>query len=162
MQELVSLRLDSALQSARSFLGSVAFNAFQKVTLPHLTHLLICAPVLAMLLLVSVQLKTELRLTCDSELAYDSSGCLAAYSPLYPLLAQRFTTQENQALAVPTIRSLVLATAPRGLEVILGTSERDCNDMFRAKDIHWGSNIPLQVAVMFGETSGPCHIQHLF
>ncbi|KAF8550226.1 hypothetical protein OG21DRAFT_445625 [Imleria badia] len=154
MQELIYLHLDGVLQSARSFFGSVVFDASQKVTLPHLSRFLICAPsstIYALLSLVTIPLKTELRLTCDSELEYDSSGCLVDYSPLYPLLAQRFTIQESQVLAVPTIRSLVITTAPMAFSVILGVSERDWDHMLDTdRYMQWGYNIPLKVVVTFG------------
>lgn len=70
MQDLTELYLDDALASATSFLSGAAFNSSQKIDVPHLSRLLIAAPlstVVAFLSCVNIPLNTEVRLQCYHE-----------------------------------------------------------------------------------------------
>lgn len=67
MQGLRHLYFKGTLPSASDLLFNIAFDAFQKINLPHLSRLLIHGPTSAVVTLLScvdVPLMTELRLDC--------------------------------------------------------------------------------------------------
>ncbi|KAF8555346.1 hypothetical protein OG21DRAFT_1507762 [Imleria badia] len=148
MQDLVQLYLDRALTNATGFVFNAAFNTLQKIYLPHLSRLLIAAPLstlTALLSCVNVPSDAEFRLECQSEA--DSS--LDGYSLLSPVLGQRFSVAENHAPSSQAIHSLVIDSTtwnekyPR---LTFGTSGRDHISHFSKSRAEWGCNVPLQIA----------------
>jgi len=152
MQDLTHLYLDRALTSATGFLSSSAFETFQKVDLPHLSHLCLVAPlstVIAFLSCVTIPLETELRLKCCSE--HDSS--FDDYASLSSLLAQRFGMSEDQAVPSPTILSLIIRQDMQHwgeLKLTVSILERKCDALFPTPWhlFRWQDcNIPLEIDV---------------
>ena len=147
MPDLTRLYLEDALASAAGYLSS---SAFKKINLPHLSRLLIVAPlstVITLLSCVNIPLKTEVRLRCDSE--HDSSP--DDYTLLSLVLAQRFGTSKDQARPSPTIRSLVAEFAAWGeVKLTFSGSARDCDSFSSISPWHWGCNIPLKIIVDSG------------
>ena len=95
LENLRELCLEEALVSAAGFLSTPAFRSFQKVNLPHLSHLSVDTPlstVIALLSCVDIPLETVVRLLCRNE--NDSSP--DHYAPLHSILAQRFSTFKDR------------------------------------------------------------------
>ena len=139
MQDLEHLYLDDALARAPGFPSGVAGEV--KINLPYLSRLSIAAPlstVIALLSCVDNPSKTQLRLCCFPE--NDSS--LDDFTRLCSVLAQRFSQSEDQAVPIPTIRSLVirLATGWGGADITFSAS-----DSVPIWHTVWGSDIPLMI-----------------
>ncbi|KAF8552621.1 hypothetical protein OG21DRAFT_1443243 [Imleria badia] len=142
MHDLTHLELDAALACADDFLRSPAFHSRQKINLPHLSRLLIDAPlstVIALLSCVNIPFKTELRLTCRFEDAFPDNFTL-----LSPVLAQWFNTSLEARSA---IRSLVIHFSWRGWELTFSGLERDCDPSYFDSESgrSWGYNTPLRI-----------------
>ena len=149
MQDLtyLYLNLNRALPGSPEFISSAAFNTLQKIHLPHLSRLLIAAPlstVIALLSCVNIPLQTEVRLTCHSE----RGSSVDRYALLSSLLVERFRMSEDQALSSPAIRSLVIdsVSVEGGARLTFSGSERSCDSVFTSRK-QWGSNIPLQIVL---------------
>jgi len=153
MPNLEHLYLDNSLASASSFLSSMAFHTFQKINLPHLSRLLIAAPLstgIALLSCISIPLKTEVRLECN----YERDSSLDDYTSLSSLLAQRFS-MGDQALPGPTIRSLGIQSADWEKAILtFSASERAFNSSISISRVEWCRNVPLQVVVHFPQSDG--------
>ncbi|KAF8420965.1 hypothetical protein L210DRAFT_3573896, partial [Boletus edulis BED1] len=109
MKDLKHLYLDQALASATGFLSSAVFRTFEKIDLPHLSRLLIGAPLstsVALLSCVNIPLKTTIKLECDSEpdFPFDNHALLCS------LLTRRCSIAEDHAVSSSTILSLVIDT----------------------------------------------------
>ena len=151
MRDLRHLYLDKALLSAAGFLSSAAFHSFPKIDLPLLSRLWISAPlstVITLLSCVTVPLKTEIRLEC----ALEHGPLLDDHTLLSSLLAQRLNTSEDPAQCTPEIRSLVMKFYGHMhmVTLTLNASER-AHDFSSIPHVDWGRNVPLQVAIDFGE-----------
>ena len=123
MHDLVDLHLCDALPSARSFLADADINTFQTVNLPHLSRLLIHAPlstVVAFLSCVNMPPGAEMKLYCEDE----DETIPDVYFRLSFLLAQRFRASTDQVTSVPTIRMLAIDFGCD--KALFSASERDC------------------------------------
>ena len=149
MQNLEHLYLNNSLASAAGFLSSMALHTFQEVNLPHLSRLLIAAPlstVIPLLSRINIPLKTEVRLECHFERDFS----LDDYTPLSSLLAQRFSIFRDQALSSPTIRSLGIQSAEwEKATLTFSASERDLGSSISISHVEWCRNIPLQIVLHF-------------
>ena len=153
MQHLKHLYLYSALASAVGFLSSTAFHTFQKFTLPHLSRLLLVAPLstaVAMLSCVNIPSKTEIKLECE----FEQGSSLDDYAALSSLLAQRYNMSVNQAPSSSIIRSFAIDVGRKMMNLWLAFSalERDCVFDAHVPDEEWDCNIPLTLMVGFGES----------
>ncbi|KAN0075503.1 hypothetical protein V8E55_011526 [Tylopilus felleus] len=155
MKDLKHLYLDDALPSAAGFLSSAAFRTFQSINLPHLSRLLIAAPlstVFALLSCINIPLKTEIRL----QLYRSELGSFPRdYTLLSPLFAQRFGTSEDQALSTPVIGSMLIRFEDHELgEPMLSVSLSECDrhPFFSSIKQSWGLNIPLYIITDRAET----------
>ncbi|KAF8437140.1 hypothetical protein L210DRAFT_3546966 [Boletus edulis BED1] len=124
MQDLTHLYLEDALASASGFLSSAAFHTSRKINLPHLSHLLITAPlstITALLSCVNIPLTTRINLNLNRSTEPHSST-FDDYTPFCSLLAQRLHT-----LSGPTIRRLIIVFMPNweAARVTFAASERD-------------------------------------
>ncbi|KAF8433056.1 hypothetical protein L210DRAFT_427098 [Boletus edulis BED1] len=129
MQDLEDLYLYNALNSGTGFLSSAVFEYKNKIELPHLSCLLISAPLsttVALLSCINFPLDTKTCLTCGLE----SSSFSDNYALLCSVLTQRYSVDEDQALSSPTILSLVIHVTYGSREVKLTFSESkiDCMD----------------------------------
>ncbi|KAF9232487.1 hypothetical protein BU15DRAFT_81174 [Melanogaster broomeanus] len=129
----------------------------KSLDLPHLSRLALVAPfsaVVAFLSNVTVPAKTELRLCCRHDVDFTES-----YTPLYPLLKQRFNTTSDVG---PVIRTLNIKTTEPDVGIVLSTSERDCDVPFYStygqRHLHedWGRGIPLKLDIEFEPIDGDC------
>ncbi|KAF8555363.1 hypothetical protein OG21DRAFT_1507775 [Imleria badia] len=141
MQDLVRLYLDRALTNATGFVSSAAFNALQKIKSPHLSRLLIAAPlstVAAFLSCVNFPRNAKVRLQCHT----NDDSSLDDYSRLSSTLVQRFCMAEYQE---PSIRSLVIDSTPGGPRLTFSTLER--HSYVSSSLTKWGSKVPLQIVL---------------
>ena len=149
MQNLTELYLDRLLASASGFLSSVAFLTFQKFSLPHLSRLVIEAPltaIIALLSCVNIPLDAEARMKC----LFERDALHDHYTLLPSLLAQRFATSGDQAPSSLIIRSLVMTFWMGRIATLLFSSwERDCDgfDSVMVQGRYWRCNIPLEVTI---------------
>lgn len=155
MQDLTYLSLCGVLPGCRTFMSSTVFNTFQKINLPHLSHLSIAAPlspVIAFLSCVNIprEPETELRLECRSE----DDASLDDYALLSSLLAQRLAISEDQTLPSAPIRSLIINFAKGGATFAFSTSERyqDSCDLYVSFWQYWDCNVPLKVELQLGQS----------
>ena len=131
MQDLRDLYLNNALANTTGFLSSAAFHNFQKINLPHLSQLVLYAPLstqIALLSCVNIPLETKIRLGPDYRLEENVSPL--DYAPLCSLLAQRYDTSRDQVPSSLTIRSLVIVYSTSEYEctrLAFCTSERHCD-----------------------------------
>ncbi|KAF8125297.1 hypothetical protein EV363DRAFT_637378 [Boletus edulis] len=148
MQNIVHLCLVEALPSACDFLSSADFDTSQKINLPHLSRLLIVAPlstVVAFLSCVKIPGTTKMKLRCKQEKAIPRDD-FGPYSALFTLLERRFKSCEDCATLSPTIR----AVSARYDEFVLSTSASE-HDYFSAPPPRshdeelWDCNIPLRL-----------------
>ncbi|KAF8549858.1 hypothetical protein OG21DRAFT_537565 [Imleria badia] len=154
MQDLRCLYLSYVLAGCRKFISSGAFNSFQKIDLPHLSHLFIAAQlstVIAFLSCVNIPLKTELRLESCSE---DGSS-LDDFALLSSLLGQRFNISEDRTLSIPTVRSLTIDVAQGGATFTFSTTERH-RDNFGPEVSqlrkYWDYDVPLKINLHLGQS----------
>ncbi|KAF8433045.1 hypothetical protein L210DRAFT_3486677 [Boletus edulis BED1] len=151
MKDLEHLYLDHALTSATGFLSSAVFRTFEKIDLPHLSRLLIGAPLsttVALLSCVNIPSKTAVRLECDSE----PDSPLDNYAVLCSLFTQRCSSAEDHALSRSTILSLdVDIFGLTAATLTFSPSERNFND---ESDEVWDSNIPLLINLDLSENDG--------
>ncbi|KAI9574261.1 hypothetical protein HD554DRAFT_16260 [Boletus coccyginus] len=154
MHNLEHLHLDNSLASAAGFLSCTAFHTFQKINLPHLSRLLIAAPlstVIALLSCINIPLKTEVRLECYFERGFSRDD----YATLASLLAQRSSIPGDQALSGPTIRSLGIESGDWEMAILtFSASERAFNSSISISHAAWCCNIPLQVVIHFPQSDG--------
>ncbi|KAG6373846.1 hypothetical protein JVT61DRAFT_5997 [Boletus reticuloceps] len=146
MQDLRRLYLHHAVASAAAFLSSAVFHTFQKINLPHLSRLLIGAPVstvIAFLACVNIPMKTEVRLDCG----FEDGVSLHDYASLFSVVAQRFSTSTSQALSSPTFRSLVIDIIGPRVILTYSSLERDCDSFGLMIQQDWGCNTPLKIRV---------------
>jgi len=153
MQDLTYLYLDDALASAAGFISSATFSTFQKINLPHLSRLLIIAPlstVIALLSCVNIPLKTQVRLQCRSEPGFSIDG----YTLLSSSLTQRFNMPDDWAPSNLTIRSLVIDLMQGMVGLTCSTSDRDCRSYLDMSQTEWEShsNVPLQIIAYYGQS----------
>ncbi|KAF8138777.1 hypothetical protein EV363DRAFT_545421 [Boletus edulis] len=151
MQDLTHLYLEDALASASGFLSSAAFHTSQKINLPHLSHLLIAAPlstIIALLSCVNIPLTTHvnLNLKCSSE---HNSSTFDHHATFCSLLAQRLRMLE-EALSGPTIRRLVIIFMPNweAARVTFAASERH-GDFTASRDLAH----PLRIYIPFDRST---------
>lgn len=150
MQCLRHLYLEDALGCASSFLSSATFRTVQKINLPHLSRLLVSAPISTVVALLSCSVDilstAELRLECHCDASFSRASSVSLSS----LLAQRFSILENldQTPSNLTIHSLVIECARERQPTILtfSTSERYCNS---SREAEWDCDIPLKVLIHF-------------
>ncbi|KAF8555350.1 hypothetical protein OG21DRAFT_911422 [Imleria badia] len=131
---------------ATSVLSSTAFNTLQNVNLPHLSRLLIAAPlstVVAFLSCVNTPSNAKFRLECHSE--YNPS--LDDYFLLSSVLEQRFSMVEDQEPSSHAIRSLVIESTMMGPRLTFNTSERDCDSCVCRPHMEWDCNVPFQIVL---------------
>ncbi|KAF8138982.1 hypothetical protein EV363DRAFT_1315461 [Boletus edulis] len=152
MKDLEHLYLDHALTSATGFLSSAVFRTFEKIDLPHLSRLLISAPLsttVALLSCVNIPSKTAVKLECHSE----PDSPFHNYAVLCSLFTQRCTMTTDHALSSSTILSLdiVIFKGLTAATLTFSPSERDFND---ESDEAWDSNIPLRINVDLSENDG--------
>ena len=152
MQDLAHLYVDGALTTARDFISSVEFSAFQKINLPHLSCLLIIAPlstVIAFVFCVTLPPQTEVRLNCGYEREYyNHNTLLDLYTLLASILAQNYN--KDQALSIPTIHSVAIKSDGYSLVLVFGTSTKcDYNPSFSMTPLKWDHNILLKIIVNF-------------
>ncbi|KAG6373827.1 hypothetical protein JVT61DRAFT_5974 [Boletus reticuloceps] len=146
LQDLTHLYIHRSLASATGFLSSTEFHTFQKISLPHLSRLLISAPlstVIALLACVEVPLETKVGLDCNSEDDFTLS-----YSPVFSFLAQRM-------LSSLTFRSLVINSPMFDPRLTFSTLERDCDDFYPTSHQDWDCGIPLKIRIRLN--SSPTH-----
>ncbi|KAF8138899.1 hypothetical protein EV363DRAFT_1315098 [Boletus edulis] len=151
MQDLTHLYLEDVLASAAGFLSRLEMSTVQKIRLPHLSRLLIVAPVSAVIASIScidIPLKTQVRIGCRHE----CGPSLDQYTPLSSLLPQRFNTSS------PIIRSLGIDCAEWGqgaltFDTSFSASERSCHLRISILHEEWDRNIPLQVVIYFSPSS---------
>ncbi|KAI9574311.1 hypothetical protein HD554DRAFT_2165803 [Boletus coccyginus] len=153
MQELTYLYLDDALASATGFISSAMFPTFQKIDLPHLSRLLIIAPlstVVAMLSCVNIPLNTQVRLQCRSEQGFS----LDDHTLLSSSLTQRFNVPDDRGPSSLTIRSLVVDLMQEMVGLTCSTSDRDCRSYLDMSQTEWEShsNIPFQIIVYYSQS----------
>ncbi|KAF8138949.1 hypothetical protein EV363DRAFT_1580617 [Boletus edulis] len=147
MQDLRHLYLNHAVASAAAFLSSAEFHTFQKIDLPHLSRLLIDAPVstvIAFLACVNIPMKTEVKLDCG----FEDGVSLDDYASLFSVLAQRFSTSTSQALSTPPFRSLVIDLRGYSETLTFSPLERDCESFDLMLQQDWGRcNTRLKIKV---------------
>ncbi|KAF8555580.1 hypothetical protein OG21DRAFT_1507596 [Imleria badia] len=144
MQDLAQLYLDHALTNAAGFVSSAVSNTLQKINLPHLSRLLIAAPlstVVAFLSCVNFPRNAQVRLQCHTEDGYS----LDDYSLLSSILGQRFSMAEYQEPSPQEIRSLVIDCTMQSPRLTFSASERHC--CVSSECMEWGCNLPLQIAL---------------
>ncbi|KAF8555402.1 hypothetical protein OG21DRAFT_1496351 [Imleria badia] len=152
MPDLTHLHLQGALASAAGFLSSTTFHTFHKFNLPHLSCLLIGAPlstVVAILSCVDIPLKTEIRLEFDLE----GGSFFGDHAALCSLLAQRYTMSDDKEPAIQTIRSLVFYIwAGSSESAVLNCSALERDTLaYSISPLEWGCAIPLQIRFNFGK-----------
>ncbi|KAF9232497.1 hypothetical protein BU15DRAFT_81184 [Melanogaster broomeanus] len=155
--DLAHLYLEDALSGAEHILASQHSLLSECVDLPHLLRLAVVAPFSAVVVFLSnvtVPSKTELRICCRHNTKFTPT-----YTPLYPLLQQRFNTTSDVG---PVIRTLNMKTTEPDVGIVLSTSERDCDvpfySMHRQRHLHedWDRGIPLKLDIEFEAVSTKC------
>ena len=147
MQGLKYLYLSDALASATGFLSSAAFHNFQKINLPHLSQLVLYAPLstlIALLSCVNIPLETKIRLGPDYWLEENVSP-LDNHALLCSLLAPRYEVPSSS-----TIRSLVIVYSPSEYtRLIFYTSEHYCDSCPFAPCSRLDCMAPLEILLAF-------------
>ncbi|KAF9241060.1 hypothetical protein BU15DRAFT_73544 [Melanogaster broomeanus] len=153
MLDLAHLYLENALSGAEHILASQHYLLSECVDLPQLLRLAIIAPFSAVVVFLSnvtVPSKTELRICCRHDTKFTET-----YTPLYPLLEQRFNTTSDVG---PVIRTLNMKTTEPDVGIVLSTSERDCDVPFyskcgRHRHEDWDRGISLKLDIEFESVS---------
>ncbi|KAH0840292.1 hypothetical protein J3R83DRAFT_1301 [Lanmaoa asiatica] len=143
MQGLTHLHLDDALACAREFISSAAFNAFQKIKLPHLSRFLVIAPLST---IFNCQ-KHNSGWQCISEDDSEDDSSLDDYIQLSSLLAQEFGPSEDQALSILTIRSLRIVRSQYRTTFAFSALDRDCESYVSSSHVNWNHDTPLEIIV---------------
>ncbi|KAN0096977.1 hypothetical protein V8E55_001423 [Tylopilus felleus] len=147
MQDLRHIDLDDALASAAAFLSSAAFDAFQKINLPHLSCLSIFAPLLTVITLLSCikfPLETEVRIKCH----HMGDSSFSGYVRLSSLLARIFHMVDEQASSILTIHSIIMQFTGEAATLIFSASELDLGPSIFIPSARWGCGIPLQITIL--------------
>ncbi|KAF8555362.1 hypothetical protein OG21DRAFT_1483915 [Imleria badia] len=149
MQDLTHLYLEDAIASIGGSLSSGAFNDSQTINVPHLSRLLIAAPlstVIVFLSRVNIPLDAEVRLQCYRERISPPND----HTLVSAVLPIRFRMSRDQAfkLSAPIIRSLVIESAQLGdIKLTFSGSERDCDSFDSISHQVWGHNVPLKIVI---------------
>ncbi|KAF9238626.1 hypothetical protein BU15DRAFT_62365 [Melanogaster broomeanus] len=155
--DLAHLYLEDALSGPEHILASQHSLLSECLYLPQLLRLAVVAPFSAVVVFLSnvtVPSKTELKICCRHDAKFTPT-----YTPLYPLLQQRFNTTSDVG---PVIHTLNMKTTEPDVGIVLSTSERDCDvpfySMYGQRHLHedWDRGIPLKLDIEFEAVSTKC------